>query len=138
MQKQITKTSDFLISVKLGFFLALRQVKHSNKATTALIIFVMTLTFLNLVVVRGVLVGLIQSTIKTPRTTTRFKKVKVITKIISAVVALFECFTCLSAKKNPSLTEIKKSLVFVICFCMFILTPCNCWLGYNLWRELRR
>ncbi|KKQ78202.1 MAG: hypothetical protein A3A96_00070 [Candidatus Zambryskibacteria bacterium RIFCSPLOWO2_01_FULL_39_39] len=63
MQKQITKTSDFLISVKLGFFLALRQVKHSNKATTALIIFVMTLTFLNLVVVRGVLVGLIQSTI---------------------------------------------------------------------------
>ena len=43
--------------------MALRQVRRSNKATTALIIFVMTLTFLNLVVVRGVLVGLIQSTI---------------------------------------------------------------------------
>jgi ABC-type lipoprotein release transport system permease subunit len=63
MQKQKTKIDDFLISVKLGFFLAFRQVKRSNKATTALIIFVMTLTFLNLVVVRGVLVGLIQSTI---------------------------------------------------------------------------
>jgi len=53
-----------LISLKLGFFLALRQVKHSNKATTALIIFVMTLTFLNLVVVRGVLVGLIEGVVK--------------------------------------------------------------------------
>src|SRR6185436_2730254 len=47
-------------SIKLGFFLALRQVKGSSKATTGLIIFVMTLTFLNLVVVRGILVGLIQ------------------------------------------------------------------------------
>jgi len=49
-----------VISLKLGFFLALRQIKRSNKATTGLIIFVMTLTFLNLVVVRGVLVGLIE------------------------------------------------------------------------------
>lgn len=63
MQTQHTKIKEFLISLKLGFFLAWRQIKHSNKATTALIIFVMMLTFLNLVVVRGVLVGLIQSTI---------------------------------------------------------------------------
>jgi ABC-type lipoprotein release transport system permease subunit len=63
MQKVHTRFENFLISLKLGFFLATRQVKRSNKATTALIIFVMTLTFLNLVVVRGVLVGLIQSTI---------------------------------------------------------------------------
>jgi putative ABC transport system permease protein len=63
MEKQEKKNDDFLISLKLGFFLAFRQVKRSNKATTALIIFVMALTFLNLVVVRGVLVGLIQSTI---------------------------------------------------------------------------
>ncbi len=49
------------ISLSLGFFLAIRQVRRSSLGTTALIIFVMTLTFLNLVVVRGVLVGLIQS-----------------------------------------------------------------------------
>lgn len=47
-------------SIYLGWFLAYRQVRGSSKATTALIVFVMTLTFLNLVVVRGVLVGLIQ------------------------------------------------------------------------------
>jgi len=63
MPKQNRKFDEFLISIKLGFFLAFRQVKRSNKATTTLIIFVMALTFLNLVVVRGVLVGLIQSSI---------------------------------------------------------------------------
>ena len=47
-------------ALSLGFFLAYRQVRKSSFATTALIVFVMTLTFLNLVVVRGVLVGLIQ------------------------------------------------------------------------------
>ena len=52
---------NFLTSIKLGFFLAYRQVKGSSIGTTALIVFIMTLTFLNLVVVRGVLVGLIQS-----------------------------------------------------------------------------
>ena len=50
-----------MTSLKLGFFLAWRQVKRSSLGTTTLIIFVMMLTFLNLVVVRGVLVGLIQS-----------------------------------------------------------------------------
>ncbi len=44
----------------MGWFLSYRQVKRSSIATTVLIIFVMMLTFLNLVVVRGVLVGLIQ------------------------------------------------------------------------------
>lgn len=48
-------------SLSLGLFLALRQVRRSSIGTTASIIFVMMLTFLNLVVVRGVLVGLIQS-----------------------------------------------------------------------------
>jgi len=48
-------------SLSLGLFLALRQVRRSSLGTTTLIIFVMMLTFLNLVVVRGVLVGLIQS-----------------------------------------------------------------------------
>lgn len=44
----------------MGLFLAYRQVKRASIATTGLIIFVMMLTFLNLVVVRGVLVGLLQ------------------------------------------------------------------------------
>src|SRR3989344_4858471 len=64
MQNQKKKIDEFLISLKLGFFLAVRQIRRSNKATTALIIFVMMLTFLNLVVVRGVLVGLIEGTVK--------------------------------------------------------------------------
>lgn len=56
-----TPKSTLKTSLSLGLFLALRQVRRSSIGTTALIIFVMTLTFLNLVVVRGVLVGLIQS-----------------------------------------------------------------------------
>ncbi len=64
MQNQKKKLNNLFISISLGFFLALRQVKNSSKATTALIIFVMTLTFLNLVVVRGVLVGLIEGVSK--------------------------------------------------------------------------
>lgn len=50
--------------VKVGFFLAYRQIKRANFWTTLLIVVVMTLTFLNLVVVNGVLVGLIQSSLQ--------------------------------------------------------------------------
>lgn len=50
--------------VRLGFFLAWRQVRRANKWTTGLIIFVMTLTFLNLVVVSGILVGLIEGAVE--------------------------------------------------------------------------
>ncbi len=50
--------------IRLGFFLAWRQVRRANKWTTGLIIFVMTLTFLNLVVVSGILVGLIQGAVE--------------------------------------------------------------------------
>lgn len=46
--------------LRVGWFLAFRQVKGSNKATTVLIVFIMMLTFLNLVVVSGVLIGLIE------------------------------------------------------------------------------
>jgi len=53
----------FFISLRLGFFLALRQIRRSSKWTTILIIFVMTLTFLNLVVVSGILVGLIEGSV---------------------------------------------------------------------------
>lgn len=54
------KTEHLSRSISLGWFLAYRQVRRSSIATTALIVFVMMLTFLNLVVVRGVLVGLIE------------------------------------------------------------------------------
>jgi ABC-type lipoprotein release transport system permease subunit len=46
-------------SLKVGFFLAMRQLKNTSKWTTALIIFIMTLTFLNLVFVNGILLGLV-------------------------------------------------------------------------------
>jgi len=49
--------------IRLGYFLAWRQVRRANKWTTGLIIFVMTLTFLNLVVVSGILVGLIEGAV---------------------------------------------------------------------------
>lgn len=51
------------VSLSLGLFLAIRQIKRSSIGTTALIVFVMTLTFLNLVVVYGILVGLIQGSV---------------------------------------------------------------------------
>lgn len=50
--------------LRVAFFLALRQVKHASIWTTGLIILIMTLTFLNLTVVSGVLVGLIQSSVE--------------------------------------------------------------------------
>jgi ABC-type lipoprotein release transport system permease subunit len=54
----------FFTSLKVGFFLAVRQIKRSSKGTTLLIIFIMTLTFLNLVVVNGILVGLLAGSFK--------------------------------------------------------------------------
>ncbi len=50
-------------TIKIAWFLAIRQVRRANKWTTLLIISVMVLTFLNLVVVSGILVGLIQGSI---------------------------------------------------------------------------
>ncbi|MBI5134013.1 MAG: ABC transporter permease [Candidatus Taylorbacteria bacterium] len=54
--------------IRIGFFLALRQVRRASKWTTSLIIFVMTLTFLNLVVVSGILVGLIEGAVEANKT----------------------------------------------------------------------
>ena len=45
-------------SIKVGFYLALKDLSRASKLTTLLIIFIMTLTFLNLTVGRGILVGL--------------------------------------------------------------------------------
>lgn len=52
--------NSFYQNLKVGWFLAKRDIKRGSIGTTALIVSVMTLTFLNLVVVSGILVGLIQ------------------------------------------------------------------------------
>jgi len=49
-----------LKSVKVGWFLGYRQLKRSSWWSNALIVLIMVLTFLNLVVISGILVGLIQ------------------------------------------------------------------------------
>jgi ABC-type lipoprotein release transport system permease subunit len=59
MKSIIIWTSELFRSIRVGWFLATRQIQRASKWTTGLIIFVMTLTFLNLVVVSGLLVGLI-------------------------------------------------------------------------------
>ncbi len=51
---------DFLKNIKVSWFLAKRDIRRANIWTTTLIMAVMTLTFLNLVVVSGILIGLIQ------------------------------------------------------------------------------
>ena len=56
------------LNVRIGFFLALRALRRASLWTTSLIIFVMILTFLNLVVVSGILVGLLQGAIDQTRT----------------------------------------------------------------------
>lgn len=45
-------------ALRIGLLLGLRQIQRASKWTTFLIIFVMTLTFLNLVAVSGILVGI--------------------------------------------------------------------------------
>lgn len=56
------------LNIRIGFFLAKRQIKRSNPWTTVLIVFVMFFTFINLVVVSGILVGLIQGAVDGIRT----------------------------------------------------------------------
>ncbi len=62
----VVRENDFLrmlTSIRVGTFLAWRDIKRANIWTTLLIIFVMTVTFLNLVVVSGILVGLIEGAV---------------------------------------------------------------------------
>lgn len=56
------------LNTRIGFFLAIRQIRRASLWTTSLIIFVMVLTFLNLVVVSGILVGLLQGAVDAVRT----------------------------------------------------------------------
>src|SRR5574343_1358408 len=54
------KKNSFGENLRVGWFLAKRDIKRANKWTTLLIVMVMMFTFLNLVVVSGILVGLIE------------------------------------------------------------------------------
>lgn len=56
------------LNIRIGFFLALRALRRASPWTTGLIIFVMVLTFLNLVVISGILVGLLQGAVDAVRT----------------------------------------------------------------------
>ncbi|MBI2611076.1 ABC transporter permease [Candidatus Kaiserbacteria bacterium] len=56
------------LNIRVGFFLALRALKRASLWTTGLIVFVMVLTFLNLVVISGILVGLLQGAVDALRT----------------------------------------------------------------------
>jgi hypothetical protein len=64
MKSLVALKNEFFQSLQVGWFLALRQTRRVSKGTTALIIFIMVLTFLNLVVVSGLLVGLISGSFK--------------------------------------------------------------------------
>lgn len=64
MKEKRSAVENFINVIRVGWFLAIRQIKGSNKATTFLIVFIMMLTFLNLVVVSGILVGLIEGGIR--------------------------------------------------------------------------
>lgn len=63
MANPLPKSASKAAELKVAFFLAIRDVRRANIWTTILTIAVMILTFLNLVVVSGVLVGLIEGTI---------------------------------------------------------------------------
>lgn len=54
---------NFWTALSVGWFLAYRDIKGAHIGTTLLIGFVMTLTFLNLIVVSGILVGLTQGSV---------------------------------------------------------------------------
>ncbi|MFT5280893.1 MAG: putative ABC transport system permease protein [Flavobacteriaceae bacterium] len=54
-------------SLKIGFLLGRRHIQRANIWTSVLVIFIMTITFLNLVVISGILVGLIEGSIKANR-----------------------------------------------------------------------
>lgn len=54
----------FFRNVRVGLFLAKRHIRGANKWSTSLIVFVMLLTFLNLVVISGVLEGIVVGSIE--------------------------------------------------------------------------
>ncbi len=63
MKRFLDLKKEWLNAIRVGWFLAFRQIKRSSKGTTVLIVSIMVLTFLNLVVVSGLLVGLISGAV---------------------------------------------------------------------------
>lgn len=59
MKKLSALNREIINAIRVGWFLAVHQIRRGSKWTTSLIIFIMVLTFLNLVVVSGLLLGLI-------------------------------------------------------------------------------
>jgi len=57
----------FFKNIQLGIFLGMRELRRANKWTTFLIITIMVLTYLNLVVVGGLLVGIIEGSVQANR-----------------------------------------------------------------------
>lgn len=57
----------FRDTLRVGLLLGWKQIRRANIWTTSLIVFIMTLTFLNLVVVSGILVGLIEGSVRAYR-----------------------------------------------------------------------
>lgn len=57
---KVLKENSFSRNISVGWFLAKRDIRRANTWTTFLIVAVMTFTFLNLVVVSGILIGIIQ------------------------------------------------------------------------------
>lgn len=53
--------------LRIAWFSAIRQIRRASRWTTILTIFIMAITFLNLVVVSGILVGLIDGAIQASR-----------------------------------------------------------------------
>lgn len=64
MKALLELKNEYANALRVGWFLALRSIRRSSKGTTGLIIFIMVLTFLNLVVVSGLLLGLITGSFK--------------------------------------------------------------------------
>lgn len=64
MKRLLEIKNEWYNAIRVGWFLAFRQLKRSSKGTTVLIVSIMVLTFLNLVVVSGLLVGLLSGSFK--------------------------------------------------------------------------
>ncbi len=68
MPEKISFWKKLNLDISVGMFLAKRELKRASLWTTSLIVFVMLLTFLNLVVVSGILVGLIEGSVEANKT----------------------------------------------------------------------
>lgn len=56
-----------MLDFRIGFFLGIRQIQRANPWTTALIITVIVFTYLNLVAVSGILIGIVEGALRTTR-----------------------------------------------------------------------